>query len=169
MLWTTTVLSRTLQNDQIAANHERLILSTPAGVDFIDLTTGRSALVGERFLNLFTDEVVWKHLVGFTDEGRAIAAQVFEYGPIKIGDLASSQLIATIDVTADRAVMSENAKYIATQVRDEPAVTIWDAMTGKQIGRVEVRIRDRQMMFTPDGRYLIVDVDPAVIDQKYRQ
>jgi hypothetical protein len=107
--------------------------------------------------------------VGLADDGRILVAQLgSQDAPLQIRDLLANRAIGEIPVTPNAIAMSADAKRIATITSGDPAVMIWDVQSGQEIGRIPVNVQQDRMTFTPDGRYLVVELRPDSIAPAYR-
>ncbi len=153
----------------------RMWLENPFGLTLVDTDNGEAMLVGTvDGEKLLIPDPINKHWYGM-DGSRPVFAHRQQDQRIDIYDLDASKTLATIDKSGDRVVMSPNAKFLAIYSKDEQTITIFEALTGREIGSLEIAVNvfgkyipGGQMRFTPDGRYLIVDLDPQLIDEEYR-
>lgn len=87
---------------------------------------------------------------------------------LEVHDLATGSLQSSTPGIS-HALLSADARLVVMANVD--GVTIWEAASGRKVAFVDVEVRiQRQpiMRFTPDGRYLIVNLGQRAIKARYR-
>ncbi len=156
------VHSAPLTSVAFSADGTHLATATEGNTDNVgvwDAHTGASLLT----LAGHTDAVL---SVGFSTDGKRLVTASRD-GTIRTWDAASGQALLSIQShtgTVASAVFSPDGKRLATGSRDG-SVQVWDATTGQELLVLEpLTVGDGvdSLVYTPDGRQLVVRTDQAV-------
>jgi WD40 repeat protein len=103
--------------------------------------------------------------VALTPDGKTLISSDAE-GEVKVWDLSKRQAIKTIRV-ADKQLVgllaAPDGRRFATMVPREGLIKLWDSTTGQELRSWPLPSPVSNMVFTPDGRSLVVASDDATV------